>query len=36
MVHNLLVGDPEIETHSPEGDDRLKRITISARSAPKP
>lgn len=35
MVHNLLVNDPEIETHSPEGDDRLKRITISARSAPK-
>jgi spoIIIJ-associated protein len=35
MVHNLLVGDPEIETHSPEGDDRLKRITISAKSATK-
>lgn len=35
MVHNLLVNDPEIETHSPEGDDRLKRITISAKSAPK-
>jgi spoIIIJ-associated protein len=32
MVHNLLIGDPEIETHSPEGDDRLKRITISAKS----
>lgn len=36
MVHNLLIDDPEIETHSPEGDDRLKRITISAKSAPKP
>jgi spoIIIJ-associated protein len=36
MVHNLLINDPEIETHSPEGDDRLKRITISAKSAPKP
>jgi len=36
MVHNLLIDDPEIETHSPEGDDRLKRITISARSASKP
>ena len=36
MVHNLLINDPDIETHSPEGDDRLKRITISARSAPKP
>jgi spoIIIJ-associated protein len=32
MVHNLLIGDPEIETHSPEGDDRLKRITISTKS----
>jgi spoIIIJ-associated protein len=35
MVHNLLINDPEIETHSPEGDDRLKRITISARTGPK-
>ncbi len=35
MVHNLLIEDPEIETHSPEGDDRLKRITISAKSATK-
>lgn len=34
MVHNILVGDPEIETHSPEGDDRLKRITISAKNPP--
>lgn len=32
MVHNLLIEDPEIQTHSPEGDDRLKRITISAKS----
>jgi spoIIIJ-associated protein len=32
MVHNLLIDDPEIETHSPEGDDRLKRITISPKS----
>ena len=31
MVHNILVDDPEIQTHSPEGDDRLKRITISAK-----
>jgi spoIIIJ-associated protein len=35
MVHNLLIDDPAIESHSPEGDDRLKRITISARTAPK-
>ncbi len=33
IVHNLLVTDPLIETHSPNGDDRLKRITISAKSA---
>jgi spoIIIJ-associated protein len=34
MVHNILGGDSQIESHSPEGDDRLKRITISP--APKP
>ncbi len=34
MVHNILMGDGEIETHSPEGDDRLKRITISPKNAP--
>jgi spoIIIJ-associated protein len=32
MVHNILINDPEIETHSPEGEDRLKRITISAKN----
>jgi spoIIIJ-associated protein len=31
LVHNLLVDDPQITTHSPEGDDRLKRITISSK-----
>lgn len=36
MVHNILVDDPEIETHSPQGDDRLKRITISAKPPSKP
>lgn len=36
MVHNLLVDDPEIETHSPAGDDRLKRITISVKSSAPP
>jgi spoIIIJ-associated protein len=34
MVHNILINDPDIETHSPEGDDRLKRITISAKNPP--
>lgn len=32
MVHNILVNDPEIVTHSPEGEERLKRITISAKN----
>lgn len=32
LVHNLLVDDPEITTHSPQGDSRLKRITISTKS----
>ena len=31
LVHNILINDPDIETHSPEGDERLKRITISAK-----
>ena len=34
LVYNVLVGDPEIVSHSPQGDDRLKRITISAKTAP--
>lgn len=33
MVHHILVDDPGIVTHSPEGDDRLKRITISAKTS---
>lgn len=33
MVHNILVDDPDIETHSPKGDDRLKRITISSKKS---
>lgn len=36
MVHNILVDDPEIATHSPEGDDRLKRITISVKNPSTP
>ncbi|MES2475444.1 MAG: R3H domain-containing nucleic acid-binding protein [Verrucomicrobiota bacterium] len=36
LVHNLLVGDAQISTHSPQGDDRLKRITISAKTSSSP
>ncbi len=36
LVYNVLVADPEIVSHSPEGDDRLKRITIAAKSTPAP
>lgn len=32
MVYHILAGDAEIECHSPEGEDRLKRITISAKA----
>lgn len=28
LVHNALLDHPEVESVSPEGDDRLKRITI--------
>jgi spoIIIJ-associated protein len=31
IVHNTLVDDQEIETHSPDGSQRLKRITIRKR-----
>ena len=31
MVYNILIDNPGVECHSPEGDDRLKRITISAK-----
>ena len=34
LVYNVLVGDSQIVSHSPTGDDRLKRITISVKSAP--
>jgi spoIIIJ-associated protein len=36
MVYNILVDDPGVECHSPEGDDRLKRITIAPKSASTP
>jgi spoIIIJ-associated protein len=32
MVYNILSGDSGIECHSPEGEDRLKRITISSKT----
>jgi len=34
MVHNILAGIEGIESHSPQGDDRLKRITISSIAKP--
>ncbi len=34
MVYNILAEDHEIRCHSPEGDDRLKRITISSTKTP--
>jgi spoIIIJ-associated protein len=37
MVHHILGEDPLIKTHSPDGEERLKRITISAAPpAPSP
>jgi spoIIIJ-associated protein len=32
IVHNLLVDDPAISTHSPGGNERLKRITIALKN----
>ncbi|MES2996366.1 MAG: R3H domain-containing nucleic acid-binding protein [Verrucomicrobiota bacterium] len=29
LVYSFLADDPDVEAHSPEGDDRLKRIVIS-------
>lgn len=34
LVYNVLVEVPEIVSHSPEGDDRLKRITIALKASP--
>jgi spoIIIJ-associated protein len=34
MVYNILADDTDISCHSPEGDDRLKRITISNKIPP--
>ncbi|GAA5480981.1 protein jag [Haloferula sargassicola] len=32
LVHNALVGENEVESVSPSGDDRLKRITLRLKS----
>ncbi|HEX5791426.1 MAG TPA: R3H domain-containing nucleic acid-binding protein [Luteolibacter sp.] len=34
IVHNALIGDSEIQTHSPKGEQRLKRITIARKDSP--
>lgn len=34
LVHNVLVDDPTVASHSPGGDDRLKRITVSPKQPP--
>ena len=31
LVHNVLVDNPDVVSHSPDGDDRLKRITIAPK-----
>lgn len=31
LVYHVLENDNTVQTHSPEGDDRLKRITISVK-----
>jgi len=33
IVHNVLSEDPEVESHSPDGEARLKRITIAAKKS---
>ena len=33
MVHNILINEPDVESISPEGDERLKRITIRPKSS---
>ncbi len=36
LVYNALLNEPDIESHSPEGDDRLKRIVIQLKTPPNP
>lgn len=31
LVHNALLGHADVVSHSPDGDDRLKRITIAPK-----
>jgi len=31
LVHNVLVESPDVVSHSPDGEDRLKRITIAPK-----
>lgn len=33
LVHNFLLGEEGIESHSPPGEDRLKRIIIRSKSS---
>jgi spoIIIJ-associated protein len=33
LVHNSLIDDSEISSHSPQGEERLKRITISLKKS---
>lgn len=35
LVHNALVGHPEVESVSPQGSDRLKRITLRLKKSSK-
>lgn len=34
LVYNVLVAEPGVASHSPGGDDRLKRITVSPKQPP--
>jgi len=34
LVHHILAEDSRVTSHSPQGEDRLKRITISAKPKP--
>ncbi len=36
LVHNALMGDPDIESHSPDGEQRYKRITIRPKQTHEP
>lgn len=32
IVHNVLIEDPDVQSHSPDGEARLKRITITRKN----